>query len=139
MIYNLHAYLEGIFPIEDIYCNQLLQMDSQDSLPDRCAIVRESGGTEKLLPPTGKWAEATIQVLARDIDAPKARSLSYDIHDTLINKYGLDLASVTIDSEVFTNIHIAGIIPIQPPSCMGNDSQGRIVYTCNYQVKYRRL
>jgi hypothetical protein len=114
-------------------------MDSQDSLPDRCAIVKESGGLEKILPPTGKWAEATIQVQSRDVDMPKSRVLAYELHDTLINKYGLDLAAATVDGVVFPSIHIAAIIPIQPPSCMGNDSQGRIVYTCNYQVKYRRL
>jgi len=139
MIYNLHAYIESLFPAEDIYCNQLLKMDVQDSLPDRCATIKETGGIEKLLPPDGRWMEQTIQVAARDIDSPKSRALMYSLHDMIENNYGLTLAAVTVDGNVFTSVLIAAIIPIQSPSCMGNDSQGRNVYVCNYQVKYRRL
>ena len=57
MVYNLVQYLRGQFPNETIYPVAKYKTSSQESIPDRIVIVRETGGIEQ---PWTRYSQPTI-------------------------------------------------------------------------------
>ena len=78
LVYNYMTLLENQFPTEVIYANIKYKISSQEFVSDRCLIITETGGPEQ---PFTQYGEPTLQVIARDFDAPAARKLAWDVFE----------------------------------------------------------
>ena len=110
-------------------------MLDDDSLPDSCAIIKDTGGPET---PWTLFNRQTIQIYNRGVDQVDVKKLAEDIYTLLHGKFGLVLPSVTVKTVTYDQIQTAQITGIQRPFCLGMDENGRVEYTTNYQVIYRR-
>lgn len=135
MIYNLVEYLRAEFPAEIIYTNARTPIGIDEEIADRCSLIRETGGPEQ--PWTG-YVEKTAQILSRDKDTPKARKLAWDIYNKIQSIFGLILPAATIDGIVYPAIQTAQMSSIQQPYCLGDDGEGRMEFTTNFKIIYRR-
>jgi len=133
MIYQLFTYLETEFPTETFKINVKYEELASNSLPDRLVLLRETGGPETAW---FKYIQHSLQVLVRDVDAVKARKLSYDIYNKLDNKFGLILPSVTVDSVAHSQLQVAQISADARPSSLGDDENGRVQFSTNYNFIY---
>lgn len=131
MIYNLVQYLRNQFPSENIYPVSMYLTSSQQSIPDRIVVVRDTGGVEQ---PWTRYSEPTIQILTRDTNAPACRKLAFDIFNEITSRFGLILPSITVGSTTYNAIQTAQISAIQKPFLIGADENGRIEYTTNYKI-----
>ena len=130
MIYNLVQLLRVQFPTVPIYANT-----RAGAVEDRHLLVFESGGAEK---PHILYNTSTYQLFARDVDAPKARQLAFDVFHFLTSRFGLILPQATVDAVVYPQIQTAQISAIQVPYNLGQDDEGRTEYVCNYQIIWKR-
>lgn len=131
MVYNLTKHLRDKLPAETIYTGQRVKTAGQSVIPARCLLVKESGGTE------GPWTQyqvLTVQIIARDVDGPKARALAYLVYDELQGRFGLLLPQATVDGVVHGQVKTAQISAIQVPYDLGPDEEGRTEYVTNYQI-----
>jgi hypothetical protein len=135
MIYNLCKYLENELTGETIFRNNKVKIAPANQIPDRYILVIESPSTRT---PWFGYIEQSMQVITRDIDAPKARKLAYDIHDLLKTRFGLILPADTIDGITYPAFQIAQISSISEPQSIGADENGRFEFSTNYKVIYRR-
>lgn len=136
MFYNLVQFLRDEFPAENIYSNTRIKLSTKDSVPDRAVCVIDTGG------PVKPWIEdvdKSIQVLVRDVDDPKSRKLAWNIFEKLTSRFGLILPAAAVDGTNYPEIQTSQISAIQEPSSLGADESGRIVYTTNYEILYRRV
>lgn len=133
MIYNFVQYLRTQFPTETIYADVEFKTSTQESVPDRRVIAKDTGGTEQ---PRTRYSEPTVQILTRDTYDSAARKLAYDIYYEIKSRFGLILPAIVVDSITYPAIETAQIIPIQKPFCLGADSNGRIEYTTNYKITF---
>lgn len=138
MIYNFAQYLMNQFPTEDIFTNIYFKENTADELPNRLILVRETGGIETLVT---TFARMTIQIITRDLDAPEARKMAWDIYELFMDKgqFGLILPAVTVDSVTYASIQTSQINALQLPTSLGEDAEGRTEFTTNYQIIHRRL
>lgn len=136
MIYNFVQYLKDEFPTELFYTNIRVLIAGQESIPDRNVLVKETGGLEK---PWFKYIEKTVQIISRDIDTPLARKLSWSIHENVTSRFGLILPFVAVNGINYPEVQTCQISAIQEPYCLGDDGNGRIEFTTNYKLIYRRL
>lgn len=135
MIYNFVQYLEDEFPSELIYTNTRLLISGQEYIPDRNVLVKETGGAEK---PWIKYVEKTVQILTRDVDSPKSRKLAWDIYQNITSRFGLVLPAAAVDGVNYPEIQTSQISALQEPYCLGADDSGRIEFTTNYKIIYKR-
>lgn len=135
MFYNLVEYLRTEFPAETIYNNTRILLATQDSIPDRCVCVQDTGGPEE---PWIQDADKGVQIITRDIDDPKARKIAWDIFEKITSRFGLILPAAAVDGTNYPEIQTSQISANQHPSSLGADETGRIMYTTNYLIKYRR-
>lgn len=137
MIFNFSQYLKNNFATESIYTNVWFKESSQDDLPDRLILVRETGGIET---PWFNFARKTVQIITRDINFPGSRKLAWDIFELFMDKgqFGLILPEVTVDSVTYAQIQTSQISAIQQPTSIGEDSEGRLEFSTNYMIMYRR-
>ena len=137
MIYNFVQFLKIQFPTENIYTNIYFKESTENELPNRLILVRETGGIEQ---PVSNFLRATIQIIVRDIDCPKSRKLAYDVYELFMDKgqFGLILPAVTVDSILFESIQTAQITAVQAPTSLGEDAEGRTEFSTNYQIIYVR-
>jgi hypothetical protein len=133
LIFNLVQYLRIQFPTETIYPDVKFLTSTQESVPDRIVIATDTGGTEQAWT---RYSEPTIQILTRDISNPRARALAYNIFNKITSRFGLILPAIVVDSITYPVIETAQIIGIQKPYCLGDDGNGRIVYTTNYKITF---
>jgi hypothetical protein len=133
LIFNLIQYLRTQFPTETIYADVLHLTAGQESVPDRCIVVKDTGGTEQAWT---NYSEPTIQILTRDTNNPGARKLAYDIYFKIKSRFGLILPSIAVGGITYPAIETAQIIPIQKPFPLGADKNGRIEYTTNYKITF---
>lgn len=129
MIYNIVEYLRNELPGETIYANSMQLIDSQDFVPDRYAIVRDTSGS---LTPWFQFSRETYQIITRDRNEPGARKLAYDIFNILNNHFGLILPAVIVGTQNYSEVITAQISAIQNPYYLDMDDQGRHQYTTNY-------
>ena len=130
MIHNLAALLRTQFPTLTIFVNGIT-----GAAPDRCLRLDDSGGSEK---PWTLYDNYGVQLRARDVDAPKARKLIYDVYLYLTSRFGLILPSATVDGVVYPAVQTAQISATQMPFNLGFDDEGRSNYTCNFQIIRQR-
>ena len=135
MIYNLVELLRNQFPAETIYINGRSLLAGQENIPDRNILVTDTGGTEK---PWILRSDVTVQIITRDADSPKAGKMAMDIFYFLTSRFGLILPQITIDGDLYPQIHTAKITAIQRPYFLGVDEEGRSEYTTNYIVFFER-
>lgn len=135
MIYNLVEYLKNEFPTELFYTNTRIKTATQTVIPDRNALIKETGGPEK---PWIQFVRKTVQILTRDKIDPKARKLAWDIYKKITSRFGLILPAVAVDGVNYPEIQTCQISAIQEPYPLGADESGRIEYTTNYEILYRR-
>lgn len=135
MIYNFVEYLKNEFPAEKFYTNIRATEAGQDFIPDRCFLVNESGGAFKAWT---FYTEKTVQVIARDLDAPTSREMAWDIFEKLKTRIGLILPSVTVKGVVYPAIQVSQISAIQEPYNLGADENGRVKFTTNYHIIFKR-
>ena len=134
MIYNLVQYLRTEYPAEVIYANVEHLISGQESVPDRCIIVRETGGSET---PWFRFSEPTVQILVRDTTNPAARKLAFEIFNKITSRFGLILPSIIVNGDTYPAIQIAQISAIQKPFCLGEDENGRTEFTTNYKLVFK--
>lgn len=135
MIYNLAEYLMIQFPAETIYTNERRPIVPATTVPDRCLLLRETGG------PEGPWypyTEKSGQILARDKSTPDARDLIWDIYEYIQGIFGQILPAVTVGGVVYPAIQTAQLSFIQQPFCLGDDGEGRTEFTANFKIIYVR-
>lgn len=135
LIYNYVQLLRDQFTTEVIYANIKYKEASQEFVSDRCLIVTETGGSEQ---PWTQYGEPTIQVIARDFDAPDARKLAWDVFEYITSRFGLILPAVTVKSVTYPSIQTAQISAIQRPQSIGSDENGRTIFTTNYKFIFVR-
>jgi len=135
LIYNFIQYLENEFPAELFYTNIRILISGQESIPDRNVLVKETGGLEK---PWIKYVEKTVQIITRDIDTPSSRKLAWDIYQNVTSRFGLSLPAVAVDGVNYPEIQTCQISALQEPYCLGADESGRIEFTTNYKIIYKR-
>lgn len=131
MIYNLAQLLRTQLPTETIYIDGRVKLPGQSNIPTRNLLLTDTGGTEM---PWILRQNLTVQIIARDADAPKARALAYSVFTFLTSRFGLVLPQITVGGVVHAQIVTAQISAIQVPYNLGPDEEGRIEYVCNYQV-----
>jgi len=131
MIYNLAQLLRAKFPTETFYVNGRVLLAGQTAIPDRCVLLTDPGGTEQ---PWTQYQHLTVQVIARDVDAPHARELAHSVFEYLTGRFGVVLPAITVDGVVHAAVLTAQISAIQVPYNLGADEEGRIEYANNYQV-----
>lgn len=131
MIFNFVQYLRNQFPTETIYANSMVLVSTQQSIPDRMVLIRETGGSEN---PWLRYSQPTVQILVRDKSAPAARKLTYEIFENVTSRFGLILPAITVGSDTYTAIQTLQISAIQKPFCLGADENGRIEFSTNYKI-----
>lgn len=119
------------FPSDTFFLNVQL---SQNEISDRRVLI-QIGGNET---PWTLFNRLTAQILVRDIEHVTAEKLATDIYYLLHGKFGLVLPAVTVGIVSYDSITAAQINGIQYPYCLGMDDNGRVEFTANYQVIYRR-
>jgi hypothetical protein len=133
MIYNLQEYTLDVFPTETILVNLASTVYPDDTLPDRCALMREGTAPRNYY----GLIRQSIQIITRDIDAPKARALAYLLYEELKDRFGLTLPVTNVDGEVFPALQTARIYADAAPQIIGFDDQGRAEFSTNYTIIWR--
>lgn len=136
MIYQLRQYLEDNLPNENIFANLVLNVSTDDFVPDRMVLLSENSG---IIQPRTLWTNNGLQVTTRDIDAVKARKLAWDVMALLDEKFSLTINSVTVDGNVYPAIEISQISANGEPQSIGEDEEGRAEFSTNYRILYRRI
>jgi hypothetical protein len=136
MIYQLRQYLEDNLPNENIYANLMINVSTDDFIPDRMVLLSESPSTTQ---PRTLWTNKGLQVITRDIDAVKARKLAWDVMALLDEKFSLTINSVAVDGNVYPAIEISQISANGEPQSIGEDEESRAEFTTNYRILYRRI
>lgn len=135
MIYNLTEYLMTKFPAEAIRANIRGKLAGTTQVPERIAYIQETGGSiEAWL----TFATQSIQIITRDVDVTGARTLAFLIFDEINSTFGLILPAVTVDGELHPQIQVAQISANSLPQCLGDDANGRVEFSTNYRVLYRK-
>lgn len=134
MIYNLVQYLKNQFSTETIYCNQIVKKSTQDIIPDRKVLVKESPSGQFQM--KTKFIQQSIQVIVFDIDIVKSRELIYNIFNEISDRNGLLLPAVTVNSVLYPQLETACTKAMQTPYSLGFDESGLFVWTVNFIVKY---
>ena len=127
MIYNLVKYLQTQILSLDFTCNGW----KKDS-PDSCVCVNDTGGTPAH---SHDRTDHSVQVLARDRDSVKAKAAADSVYNKLKNVFGgLVLPAVSIAGVNYPAVTAWQIIPIQAPSWIGEDKEGRVLYSFNLTI-----
>lgn len=134
MIYNLVQELKTHFNKEKFFANMRMDDTTNSPIPDRCVIVKETGGSET---PWFRFVRKTIQILSRDFDAPKARELAYSVYEYITSRFGFELPQATVNGKVYKKIQIHQMSCIQQPYCLGSDETGRTMFTQNFMIIYK--
>jgi hypothetical protein len=135
MIYNLCKYIEDELTTEIVYRNVRNIIETNTQIADRIIIVTEVGGT---ITPWFGFAQQMVQIITRDIDAPKARELAYDVYNIIHNKFGKILPVDTVDSETFAEVTTAQMTAENLPQSIGANPNGLIEFSTNYKIIYRK-
>jgi hypothetical protein len=135
MIYQFCKYLETEFPTETIYRNVRGIIFPATEVPARNILIKETGGTRQAW---SGYTEATLQIITRDVDMPKARQLGQEVYEEIIERYGQVLPAETVDGVTFPAIHSAQISAINEPQSIGADKNGRYEFSANYKIIYVR-
>jgi hypothetical protein len=130
MIYQLQSYYESQHPAETFYSNRKDILTGNTQVADRIVLLTEMGGPETAW---FQFQERIIQIVCRDEDVYGCRKLAYEIHETINNRFGLILPSVTIGTDVFPQQIIAQISSNSLPQNMGADENGRARFVVNYR------
>ena len=133
MIYNFVEYLKTQFPTETFCTNMTLQLAGQDEIPDRRALVKETGGPRQMK--TG-FARPNVQILCYDIDAVSARELADQIYEDLWDRNGLLLPAVTVNGILYPQVETGAIRAIQSPYFIGMNDSGLAVWSINFEVTF---
>jgi hypothetical protein len=136
MIYQLRQYLEDNLPNENIYANLVLNISTDDFIPDRMILLTENPST---IQPRTLWTNKGLQVITRDVDAVKSRKLAWDVMALLDEKFSLTINSVTVDGNVYPAIEISQISANGEPQSIGLDEESRAEFSTNYRILYRRV
>lgn len=134
MIYNLVQFLRDEFPTIDIYANTREAVGTQAVVPDKCVLVRETGGDP------GVWAKMdrpTTQIITRDNSSPGAKEIADDIFECINSTFGLILPEITVNTTTYPAIQTGQINALQRPTCLGKDEESRTEFVTNYQVHYK--
>lgn len=131
MIYNLAQLLRTQFPTETVYVNGRVKLAGQQHVPARNVLLIDNGGTEK---PWVKYQTCTVQVVARDVDAPKAKVLADALFVYVTSRFGLILPAITVDGVVHAQVSTAQISALQVPYYLGPDEDGRHEYVFNITI-----
>jgi hypothetical protein len=133
MIYNLYQYLKNEFPTEKFYINQFGNKFPDEEIPDRAALITETGGIPAL---RLLGNEPTVQILNRDIDQVKSRSFAWLIYNKLHGRFGLTLPSISVSGELYGELMTSQINALVIPQCIGADDNGLIEWSTNYHIIY---
>jgi len=131
MIYNLVAYLNNQFPAELFYTQIRQQLATQEFIPDRNVLVRDTGGEEASY---FKYGNETMQIITRNQSAPGAKRLGQQIYEILHGRFGLVLPAVNIDGENYPEVQIPEIRGLQLPTSIGTDEEKRPEFSFNIQI-----
>lgn len=135
MIFNLVQYLRDEFPAKKFYTNDAIANMGEEFIPDRHAVIEESGGTQTAW---NHFISQLIMTKYMDIEGPKARAFAYLVYEDLLTRVGLLLPEKTVDGTLFPAVKVSQISANAPPFNLGADDQGRIVFTTNFTVIYSK-
>lgn len=131
MIYNFAQLLRTQFPTEVVYVDGRVKLTGQQTIPSRCLLVVDTGGVER---PWILRQTATVQITARDVDAPRARKLAHDVFNFITSRFGLILPQITVGGVSYPQVQTAQISATQLPYDLGPDEDGRFEYVVNFEI-----
>ena len=126
MIYNLQQYL-----IANLATILFVSNGYQQDTIDNAVMLSEGGGIPN---PQIDRKDYAIQVMSRAKDKPKSRKLSMDVYSLINKKFGLLLPLASVDGESFPAVKTWKITAIALPGFIGNDENGRPLFSTNYTV-----
>ena len=129
MIFNLKQYLFNETGYK-IFANPRDFTNGEDIPPAYIQLIEEGGTSTAWF----KFNNYTVQVITKDIDAPKARVRAYVIYHLLDNYFGLVLPEVVVDGLTYSAIPIAQISANTEPGFLGYDENGRAEFSNNYRI-----
>jgi hypothetical protein len=124
--YNLYQYLITKFSSLN-FCIGGFKIDSPVSVS---ALMESGGDPEKK---TGQ-KRYRFQILTRADSDFEANKNSEAIYQQLQNQYQLTLPEYDDGEDIFPAVEVGEINPIQTPYGIGQDDDGRFLYTANYYV-----
>lgn len=126
IVYNLKQFLNSELPSEKVYVGPL-----RGEIPDRTIQLIPSGGVPQAW---YQYVTESIQIMVRDIDGPSTFKLAKDVYNILNNRFGLILPANTVGTVVYPEIQTAQISANQLPGYIGDDDNGRAMYSTNYRI-----
>lgn len=126
MIYNLFSWIKDNFTSYEFVVNGFHPESANE-----CIAVTDNGGS---LDHYYERTEYTVQILVRTLDNVTGKQRADEIFTFLKNKFHVTLAEVSVNGVVYSAITVAQISPLQTPSALGVDTEGRWLWTFNLLI-----
>lgn len=126
MIYNLAAFIESRIP-----GIVLVYDDFTPASPEECTLIRDTGGTPSHDLPR---EDRMVQCLSRFYDKRLGRGAIESIYDLLRRQFHITLPEVTLDGVTYPAVVAWRILPMQTPTYIGTDDNGKHLHSVNFVV-----
>lgn len=126
MIYNLAAFIESRIPGIVLVCD-----DFTPASPEECTLIRDTGGTASHDLPR---EDRMVQCLSRFFDKRAGKSAIDSVYALLRQQFHITLPEVTLDGVTHPAVVAWRILPMQTPTYIGDDENGKALHTVNFIV-----
>ena len=126
MIYNLAAFIEAEIP--DIV---LVYDDFTKASPEECTLIRDTGGTPSH---DIDREDRMVQFLSRFFEKRLGKEALESVYDLLRRQFHITLPEVTLDSVTYPEVEAWRILPMQTPTYIGTDDNGKHMHSVNFIV-----
>lgn len=126
MIYNLAAFIESKLP-----ALVLVYDDFTAASPEECTLIRGTGGTPSHYLPR---EDILVQFVSRFYDKRSGKSALDSVYDLLREQFHIVLPAVTIDEVTYPAVTAWRILPMQTPTFIGTDENGKNLHSVNFIV-----
>lgn len=126
MIYNLAAFIES--KISGIV---LMYDDLTSASPAEGTLIRDTGGTPSHYLPR---EDRTVQCVSQFFDKRSGKSVLESIYSLLRAQFHITLPEVTLDGVTYPAIVAWRILPMQTPTYLGVDENGKALHSVNFIV-----
>lgn len=126
MIYNLAAFIESKLP--DLV---LAYDDFTEVSPEECTLIRGSGGTPDHDLPR---EDHMVQCVSRFFDKRSGKGALDSVYELLRWQFHITLPEVTLDGVTYPAVKAWRILPMQTPTHIGTDENGKQLHSVNFIV-----
>ncbi len=126
MLYNLGSFIEIALPSA-----VLVYDDLSPASPEACVLIKDTGGT-----PSHDLdrEDRPIQCLSFNYDKRAGLNALTSIYDLLKRQFHIILPAVTLDGVTYPAIEAWRILPMQTPTYIGTDENGKHLHSVNFIV-----